>query len=54
MVALSKLPRSQFLMLSMMSYGTEYPFGQLGSAASAVSPPSLHTRTYLLMWQSDK
>ncbi|KAK4820316.1 hypothetical protein QYF61_022933 [Mycteria americana] len=28
-------------MLSMTSYGTEYPFGQLGSAVPAVSPPNL-------------
>jgi len=27
-------------MLSMMSYGMEYPFGQLGSAALPVSPPT--------------
>ncbi|KAK4821599.1 LOW QUALITY PROTEIN: hypothetical protein QYF61_025176 [Mycteria americana] len=27
-------------MLSMTSYGMEYPFGQLGSAVPAVSPPS--------------
>ena len=26
--------------LGMMSYGTEYPFGQFGSAVLAVSPPS--------------
>jgi len=26
--------------LSMMSYGMEYPFGLLGSAVLAVSPPS--------------
>ncbi|KAK4829699.1 hypothetical protein QYF61_006074 [Mycteria americana] len=26
--------------LSMTSYGVEYPFGQLGSAVPAVSPPS--------------
>ena len=30
----------QLYMLSMMSYGTEYPFGQLGSAVPAVSPRS--------------
>ena len=30
----------QLSMLSMMSYGLEYPFGQLGSAVPAVSPPS--------------
>jgi len=29
----------QLCMLSMTSYGTEYPFGQLGSAVPAVSPP---------------
>ncbi|KAK4818457.1 hypothetical protein QYF61_013663 [Mycteria americana] len=34
------------LLLSMTSCGMEYPFGQLGSAVLAVSPPSffLHTR----------
>ena len=30
----------QLYMLSMMSYGMEYPFGQLGSAVPAVSPPN--------------
>ncbi|KAK4823300.1 hypothetical protein QYF61_000513 [Mycteria americana] len=30
----------QLYMLSMMSYGVEYPFGQLGSAVPAVSPPN--------------
>jgi len=29
----------QLYMLSMTSYGMEYPFGQLGSAVPAVSPP---------------
>ncbi|GAB0180862.1 hypothetical protein GRJ2_000551500 [Grus japonensis] len=31
---------SQLYMLSMTSYGMEYPFGQLGSAVPAVSPPN--------------
>lgn len=31
---------SQLYMLSTTSYGLEYPCGQLGSAVSAVSPPS--------------
>ena len=30
----------QLYTLSMMPYGMEYPFGQLGSAVPAVSPPS--------------
>jgi len=30
----------QLYMLSMMPYGMEYPFGQLGSDVSAVSPPN--------------
>lgn len=30
-----------FLLLSMMLYGTGYPFDQLGSAVPAVSPPNL-------------
>ena len=30
----------QLYMLSMMSYGMEYPFGQLGSAVPAASPPN--------------
>ena len=29
----------QLYVLSMTSYGMEYPFGQLGSAVPAVSPP---------------
>ena len=36
------LPSSfpSFFLLSMMSYGMGYPFGQLGSAVPAVSPPN--------------
>ena len=30
----------QLYMLNMMSYGLEYPLGQLGSAVPAVSPPN--------------
>jgi len=30
----------QLYMLSMMSYGMEYPFGQLGSAVLAVPAPN--------------
>lgn len=30
-----------FLLPSMTFYGMEYPFGQLGSAVLAVSPPNL-------------
>jgi len=30
----------QLYTLSMMLYGIEYPFGQLGSAVVAVSPPN--------------
>jgi len=33
------LPHASY-MLSMASYGTEDPFGQLGSAVPAVSPPN--------------
>jgi len=33
-------PTPPAYMLSMMPYGMAYPFGQLGSAALAVSPPS--------------
>ncbi|KAK4816685.1 hypothetical protein QYF61_019921 [Mycteria americana] len=32
--------RSQLYMLSLTPYGMEYPFGQLGSAVPAVSPPN--------------
>jgi len=39
----------QLYMLSMMSYGMEYPFGQLGSAVLAVSPPN-----FLCTWQHEK
>jgi len=41
-----------------MSYGMEYPFGQLGSAVLAVSPPtplcppSLHTDR--ARWETEK
>jgi len=31
---------AQVYVLSMTSYGMEYPFGQLGKAVPAVSPPS--------------
>jgi len=34
------LPLPQIYMLSMMSYGVEYPCGQLGSAVPAVFLPS--------------
>jgi len=39
----SPLPPSSpsFILLSMMSYGMEYPWGQPGSAVLAVSPPSV-------------
>jgi len=39
---LPPLPPSSpsFTLLSMTSYGMEYPFGQLGSAVPAVPPPS--------------
>jgi len=30
----------QLYMLSVMSYGMEHPFGQLGSAVLPVSPPN--------------
>jgi len=35
-------------MLSMTPYGMEYPFGQLGSAVLAVSPPSFLCTSSLL------
>jgi len=42
-------------MLIMMSYGTEYPFGQLGSVAPDVSPPNfLCTPTYLQVGWCEK
>ncbi|GAB0188317.1 hypothetical protein GRJ2_001297000 [Grus japonensis] len=41
--------------LSMTSYGTEYPFGQFGSAVLAVSPPSfLGTPAFSLVGQYEK
>lgn len=35
-------------MLSMMQYGMEYLMGELGSAVSAVPPPSLCTLSFLV------
>jgi len=44
-----------FLLLSMTSYGSEYNFGQLGSAVQALSTPSLlPASTYLLQGQRDR
>jgi len=41
----------QLLLLSMMSYGVQYAFGQLGSAVPTVSPPSfLCTPSLLADW----
>ena len=34
-------PPSPVLLLTMTSYGVQYPFGPLGSAVLALSPPSL-------------
>ena len=48
----------QLYMLSMMSYGMEYPFGQLGSAVPAVSPPNLLCTSSLFTgrvgWEAEK
>ena len=44
--------------LGMTSYGLEYPFGQLGSAVPAVSPPSFLCTPSLLtgraVWEAEK
>ena len=40
---------SLVLLLSMMPYGTEYPFGQLASAVPAVSPPNFLSTPCLLV-----
>ena len=40
--------------LGMMSHGTEYPFGQFGSAILAVSPPNfLCSSSLLAVWASE-
>ena len=48
----------QLCMLSMLSYGMEYPFGQLGSAVPAVSPPNFLCTPSLLAggvgWGAEK
>jgi len=45
-------------MFSMTSHGTEHPFGQLGSAVLAVSPPRLLCTPSLLLgravWEAEK
>ena len=47
-------PSSSFLLAfiaEQMAYGMEYPFGQLGSAVPAMSPPKLlPTRSLLAFW----
>ena len=42
----SQLP--SVYILGMTSYGMEYPFGQLGSAVLAVSPPNFSCPSSLL------
>ena len=48
----------QLLFLSMTSYGVKYPFGQLGSAVPAVSPPSFPCTPSLLTggveWEAER
>ena len=48
----------QLYMLSMTSYGLEYPCGQLGSAVPAVSPPNFLCTPSLLAggvgWEAEK
>ena len=43
-----------FLLLSMTSYGMGYPFGQLGSAVPAVSPPNLLPTPSLLTGRAEQ
>ena len=56
----SPLPPSSpsFILLSIVLYGTEYPFGQLGSAVPAVPPPSSLSSPSLLTggvgWEAEK
>lgn len=50
-----KIPSLQLLLLSMVPYGMEYPFGQLRSAALSVPPPSLFSpQAYSLLEQIGK
>jgi len=44
---------SQLYMLSMMLYGMEYAFGQLGSAVPAVSPSQLLVHPQSTCWWGD-
>lgn len=41
----------QILLLSLMSYGVEYPFGQLGSAGWALSPSQCLAHPQPPLWQ---
>ena len=43
-------PFHHLLLLSVLSHGMEYPFGQLESAVLAVSPPSFLCTPSLLTW----
>ena len=42
---------SPVLLLTMMSSGVEYPFGPLGSAVLALSPPSLLPPPAFTLWE---
>ena len=57
--AVAALPTSPPVwLLSKMSYGREYPFGQLGSAVPTVSPPNFLCTSNLLtgraVWEAEK
>ena len=55
--ATTSWPTPPVHMLSMTSYGIEYPFGQYGSAIQAVSPPTSLCTSSLFAgraWEAEK